>query len=380
VLSDSRRAPGRRTFEGKSVGDCGYTSVNGPDRTIEEELPVRVRDFRVAFVVTACCLLTATAVAGAQGLMVAATLGVLEIALSFDNAIVNATVLARLSVFWQRIFLTVGILIAAVGMRLVVPLIVIAIATHLEPGKALNLALHHPLAYHAHLVAVQPLIAAFGGTFLLMIFMDFMVDEHDVHWLGPIERGFTALGRIPQLPAITSAAFLLLASATFARERAVGVLVAGGLGLVLYVSIQKLGDLMERRSHHDEDEGPRPLATGKAAVLLFCYLELLDATFSFDGVMAAFSVSVDIILITLGLAIGAAYIRSLTVAMVRARVLDRYIYLEHGAYYAIGTLAVLLLIEIGRDVPDGLTALVSVALIGAAYLSSVVHNRTTLSP
>lgn len=340
---------------------------------------MQVRDFRIAFLVTAFCLLAAAVLAGPQGLMIAATLGVLEIALSFDNAIVNATVLARLSVFWQRMFLTVGIVIAAIGMRLVVPLIVIAIATHLQPARALNLALHHPVAYHAHLMAVQPLIAAFGGTFLLMIFLDFMVDDHDVHWLGPIERAFTMLGRIPQLPALTCAAFLLLASATFARERAVGVLVAGGLGLGLYLSIQKLGELLERGAHH-EDEGPRPIATGKSAVLLFCYLELLDATFSFDGVMAAFSISVDIILITLGLAIGAAYIRSLTVAMVRAQVLDRYIYLEHGAYYAIGTLAVLLLIEVGRDVPDILTAMVSVALIGAAYLSSVVHNRTALSP
>jgi hypothetical protein len=110
---------------------------------------------------------------------------------------------------------------------------------------------------------------------------------------------------------------------------------------------------------------------GHGAMLLFVYLELLDATFSMDSVMGAFSVTVDIALITLGLAIGAAYIRSLTVYVVRKGTLDEYRYLEHGAYYSIALLAILLLWEVWRDVPDWITACTGAIVITAAWLTSI---------
>ena len=115
--------------------------------------------------------------------------------------------------------------------------------------------------------------------------------------------------------------------------------------------------------------------TGKAAFFLFCYLELLDATFSFDSVMGAFSVTLDIAMITLGLAIGAAYIRCLTVFVVRRGTLNEYRYLEHGAYYAIGALATLLFVQVWRDVPDVLTAAIGAMIILAAVIASVLSKR-----
>ena len=81
------------------------------------------------------------------------------------------------------------------------------------------------------------------------------------------------------------------------------------------------------------------LATGKAAFALFCYLEVLDASFSFDGVIGAFAISTDILVIAAGLGIGALFIRSLTVWLVRQGTLDEYVFLEHGAHYALGALA-----------------------------------------
>ena len=82
---------------------------------------------------------------------------------------------------------------------------------------------------------------------------------------------------------------------------------------------------------------------GKAAFFMFLYLEVLDASFSFDGVIGAFAITNDIVLMALGLGIGAMYVRSLTVYLVRQGTLDDYVYLEHGAHYAIGALAVILL-------------------------------------
>ena len=105
------------------------------------------------------------------------------------------------------------------------------------------------------------------------------------------------------------------------------------------------------------------------------YLELLDATFSFDSVMGGFSVTVDIALFAIGLGIGAAFVRSLTVHLVRAHTLERYRYLEHGAYYSIGVLAVLLLVQIGPDVPDWIASVAGTSMIVATFVHSVSHRR-----
>jgi len=117
------------------------------------------------------------------------------------------------------------------------------------------------------------------------------------------------------------------------------------------------------------------LATGKAAAFLFLYLEVIDASFSFDGVVGAFAISQNIFVIAAGLGIGAMYIRSLTVFLVRRGTLSEYIYLEHGAHYAIGALAIILAISIETDVPQIITGLVGVAFIGLALLSSIRQRR-----
>ena len=124
--------------------------------------------------------------------------------------------------------------------------------------------------------------------------------------------------------------------------------------------------------------GPSELAkaSGKAGFFLFLYLEVLDAAFSFDGVIGAFAITTDPILIALGLGlIGAMFVRSLTVFLVRKGTLQDYVYLEHGAHWAIGALATILLVGIGFHVNEVVTGLIGVAFIGAAFLSSIMRNR-----
>jgi hypothetical protein len=333
------------------------------------------RIFGFAHAIALIALLGGFLVGGTQGLVVVALLGVLEIAVSFDNAIVNATVLARMNRYWQRMFMTVGVLIAAIGMRLLLPLIIVAIGAHLTPWRAVDLAYADPNRYHALLLAAQPGIAAFGGIFLLMIAIGFFREERDVHWWPAVERHLPAVLGRGGVPVLIALLFTAVARFTVPAEDHTRVLVGCLVGLVCYLGINLLSTRVADRADADGSSRPRATVQGRGAFLLFVYLELLDATFSMDSVMGAFSVTVDIALITLGLAIGAAYIRSLTVYVVRKGTLDEYRYLEHGAYYSIALLAVLLLWEVWRDVPDWITACTGAIVITAAWLTSIWAGR-----
>jgi hypothetical protein len=334
-------------------------------------------------------LVLAGIIGGPKIALIVAILAVLEISLSFDNAVVNATILRRMNPYWQRLFLTVGIVIAVFGMRLIFPVAVVAITAHLNPVDVFRLALDHPGQYSSKLTDAHPAIAAFGGIFLLMIFLDYFFDgEREVHWLAPIERFLGKLGRLDVLSTVVALA-LLLVVAEFATpsDKDQQVLTAGIAGLAVYLAVRGLGDFFEEQGvgeESDEDEevtaethdaSGKKLAVGRGAFFLFLYLELIDASFSFDGVVGAFAISQQIFVIAAGLGIGATYIRSLTVYLVRKGTLQEYIYLEHGAHWAIGALAVLLAVSIETDVPEVVTGLIGVAFIAAAYVSSLAARR-----
>lgn len=107
----------------------------------------------------------------------------------------------------------------------------------------------------------------------------------------------------------------------------------------------------------------------------FLYLEVLDASFSFDGVIGAFAITKDVVIIMLGLAIGAMFVRSMTVFLVRKGTLDEFVYLEHGAHYAIGILAVIMLVSMKFHIPEIFTGLIGVAFILASLWSSIRYKR-----
>ncbi|GAA2153858.1 DUF475 domain-containing protein [Kitasatospora kazusensis] len=347
-----------------------------------------LRTFGWSFAITVVGLIAAGLIWGAQGFGVVLILSVLEISLSFDNAVVNATVLKRMNPFWQKIFLTVGVLIAVFGMRLVFPLLVVGLTAHLNPATVIDLALdssktHDGHTYGEFLALANPAIAAFGGIFLLMIFLDFILEEKEFNWLGWLERPLERIGKLDALSSVIALVLLALSANLFAGEHAETVLLAGLLGLATYLAVNGLSGVFESGLEDEEaaeEEAaksgkPIVLVAGKAAFFLFLYLEVLDASFSFDGVVGAFAISQNIFQITLGLGIGAMYIRSLTVYLVRKGTLDDYVYLEHGAHYAIGALALILLASIKYHVPEIVTGLIGVAFIGAALATSMVRNK-----
>ncbi len=348
-----------------------------------------IRSFGWAFAGTAVVLGASLAIAGPEAMAVVAILSLVEVSLSFDNAVVNAAVLRRMNPFWQRVFLTVGVLIAVFGMRLVFPLLVVGVTARLSPWQAVELSVTDPRLYAAKLDAAHPAIAAFGGVFLLMIFLDFMFTEHEVRWLDPIERHLARIGRLNQVSSVITLALLALLWWLLSPPHDTMVLIAGVLGLLTYLLVKMLGDHFEAQQEADEADAERSedpdaapgrpaaatLAVGKAALMLFLYLEVLDASFSFDGVVGAFAISSNIFEIAAGLGVGAIYVRSLTVYLVRQGKLEEYVYLEHGAHYAIGALGILLLVTIAHPVSDIVTGVIGVLFIATAFISSVAHNR-----
>ncbi len=327
-----------------------------------------------------------------------AILSILEISLSFDNAVVNAGILKKMNAFWQKIFLTVGILIAVFGMRLVFPVVIVAISAQLGPIEAVDLALSDKDRYQELVTDAHPAIAAFGGMFLLMIFLDFIFEDRDIKWLAWLERPLAKLGKVDMLSVCIALIVLLISAMTFAAhahqhggthvDKAETVLLAGIAGLITYMIVGGLSGYFEdkleeeeEQEHEEEEKAAREgkprsaVALGKAAFFMFLYLEVLDASFSFDGVIGAFAITNDIVLMALGLGIGAMYVRSLTVYLVRQGTLDDYVYLEHGAHYAIGALALILLVTIQYQINEIITGLVGVVLIGASFWSSVRRNK-----
>lgn len=322
-----------------------------------------MKAFRLPLIITGLALIGSFFIGGISAVITVAILTVLEVSFSFDNAVVNAKILTRMNEKWQRLFLTVGILIAVFGMRLVFPLIVVSLATHIGPLGALSMAIYNPTEYAHHLHLAHPAIAAFGGVFLGMLFLDWIVEDRKIRWLKPIENLFAKLGKLENISVIIMLFILMVVASTLGH--AATTLIAGIAGLAAYLLVNSLDSVV------DEDTA----VAMKAGLGTFLYLEVLDASFSFDGVIGAFAVTSNIFLIAIGLGIGAMYIRSLTVQLVRRKTLDEFRYLEHGAHWAIGVLAACMLLSIGHDIPDVVTGLIGVILIGLAFAHSVFSNK-----
>lgn len=354
-----------------------------------------LRTFGWSLGVTVVSLIAAFLYGGWTAFVLCLILGVLEVSLSFDNAVVNAKILEKMSAYWQKIFLTIGILIAVFGMRLIFPLVIVSVTADMGPIEALQLAMEKGDpdvvgTYGYQLNEAHPQIAAFGGMFLLMLFLDFIFEEREISWLSWLERPLARAGKLENLSVVVGTVLLLLTAELLAEDAHI-VLLSGVLGMVTYLAVNGLGSVFTVPGEGDEsvtDEvadvaakksgGPTELAkaTGKAGFFLFLYLEVLDASFSFDGVIGAFAITSDPVIIALGLGfIGAMFVRSITIFLVRKGTLAEYVFLEHGAHWAIGALAAILLISIKVHVNEIVTGLVGVVFIGAAFASSLRYRR-----
>jgi len=322
-----------------------------------------MQHFKSSFVITAVGLFLALYIGGFHALYIVALLAVLEISLSFDNAVVNAKVLETMETKWQDRFITWGMFIAVFGMRFVFPIVIVAVASGLGIWETFKLALDEPDAYHQTLVSVEKLIFAFGGSFLLMVFLSFIFDtDREEKWITSIENSkvIEKMGRISSSNMMISITIgLIITSITSSYE----IALAYFTGVLLYSIIASLDDVFNTNGV-------------RSGIMGFLYLEILDASFSFDGVIGAFALSSDIFIIMIGLGIGAMFVRSLTIYMLKNQTLTEYRYLEHGAHYAILALAVIMLVKIFFHIDEIIVGTVGIAFIAISAYHSIKANKT----
>lgn len=300
---------------------------------------------------------------------VVAVLAVLEISLSFDNAVVNASVLKNWNHKWRQIFIWIGLPVAVFGMRAVFPILIVSLTTGLGMGETLTLAIDHPDEYSNALMAVHHEVAAFGGAFLMMVALQFFMDSSkDVHWWERIEGRLTRVGEIQAVEAALTIGAVIFAASYLGEAEQMEFIMAGLYGVLTYIGTKALGTILG-----DSSDGGSHIV--KQGIGGFLYLEVLDASFSFDGVIGAFALSNNLLVIMIGLGIGAMFVRSLTIYLVNQGTLGEYRYLEHGAFYAIAALAVIMLAGVRVEIPETVTGLVGAILIGIAVWSSIRHRR-----
>jgi hypothetical protein len=312
-------------------------------------------------IISLIALLLVWVEAGFNAFLLVVILSILEVTLSFDNAVVNAKVLERMSKKWQRRFLTWGIAIAVFGTRFVLPIIIVSIATWTSPWLITTLAFTDATAYGHLLEGVHGSITAFGGMFLMMVALKYFFNKaKDIHWIEVIEKHLVKWGRIEAIE-IAMALIILTTLSFFTHFEQASVLVAGIVGLVLFVVMEGLAGSLSIEGEE----------IAKNGLTLFIYLNILDSAFSLDGVVGAFALTTNLLIIVVGLGIGAYFVRALTLYFVEQKTLTELVYLEHGAHWAILGLSIAMLANLIVHVPEVVTGLVGLCFVAFAYRSSL---------
>lgn len=330
--------------------------------------PTRI--FAVSVLISIAALVFVAMTLGFQAALLTLALIVIEMTFSFDNAIINARILNTMSPFWQKMFMTVGILIAVFGMRIVFPIAVVMLGAGLGWQEVVDLALNRPDEYADKLHQAHPSIASFGGMFLMMLTLDFFLDRRrDVLWLKKFEGAMQKIGH-SWMPTVISVAITGIIALLPFNTHPAETLRAGLFGVGLYLAIKGLTELFSRRQEARAAAGKALVKTGLAGFTAFLYLEVLDASFSLDGVIGAFAITNNVILIAIGLGVGALWVRSFTLYMVHHKTLHTYHYLENGAHYTIGVLAIFLLTSLFFGIPEAIAGIAGVAIIAASIVAS----------
>ena len=326
-----------------------------------DRVPSPFRFFLIPGTVSIILLTGVGVFLGPTALFTAVLLVILEITLSFDNAVVNARVLQKMSPVWQKRFLTWGIFTAVFLTRAVLPILIVSASVFMSPLVIASIALFDPAQYAKLLHDAEHIIASFGGMFLTMVGLKYFFDAgKEVHWMHHVERHLARWGSIEALE-IAIALSILVIIAFFSPAESTGIFFAGIFAIVLFIIVQGVANSFDVSTKN----------VGATGLALFVYLDILDAAFSLDSVVGAFALSTSIPIIVIGLGIGAYFVRTLTLYMVHNGTLSRIRYIEHGAHWAILGLAGAMFANMFVDVPEPITGLIGLLFVGGAYLSSI---------
>ena len=283
-----------------------------------------------------------------------------EIVSSIDNAVINAEILSTMDEKSKKWFLLWGFLIAIVVVRGLLPwAIVWATVPSLGPIGAFTAALSGNPAIHSAVQNASPVLLAGGGIFLLFLFLHWLfLEDKNIGLRG--EKFFARHGRW-----FYAVVTLMLAAVIFFALKIGSALAVSALaGAVAYF----ITNAFKERAEKAEER----MLAGKGSASMFSkilYLEIIDATFSIDGVLGAFAFTLSVPLILIGNGIGAYILRKLTVGNIDR--IKQYAYLKNGAMYSIFALgAVMLSDAFGATLPEWLSPLLTVVIVGYFFLKS----------
>ncbi len=284
---------------------------------------------------------------------------VFEVVNSVDNAVVNATVLKTMSMLWRKRFLLIGIVTSVFLVRFILPLIIVWISVPTISLPEMFLAFSGQSSIAAQAIEIQkPVILVFGGIFLLLLYF---------HWLFLEKKDPLYVERFLKekygVWFFAIAALVLVVVLYLARANST-MMLAAAIGSATFFLVYGLKETAEKNEERLIGGGGSLSDLSK-----FVYLEVLDTTFSFDGVVGAFAFTINLLLILIGLGIGALVVRELTIKGIDS--ISKYKYLKNGALTSIGFLGIFMLVEsFGLELPSYLPTIVTLIVIGVAFYSS----------
>ncbi len=289
-------------------------------------------------------------------------LALFESITSIDNAVINAEVLSKMSERARRWFLVYGILIAVVGVRFLLPTLMLWIANPSLNPYDLTMAMFSGDSSVAEAMEKgSSFLLLAGGVFLIFLFF---------HWLFLEPKRFGLIGErffFRQgiwFYAVVSA--LLLAITWFAINKEPLLAFAAVTGSTVFFITHGFKQNAELREK-EMLEGKGSSSMSDISKLL--YLEVIDATFSIDGVIGAFAFTLFVPLILIGNGLGAFLVREITIRNIES--IKKYVFLKNGAMYSILLLgAVMLLDGLGMAIPEYISPVATFACIGFFFLKS----------
>jgi hypothetical protein len=288
-------------------------------------------------------------------------LSLFETISSVDNAIINAEVLSTMGTCARRWFLTWGMLVAVFIVRGLLPFIIIwAFNPTLSIFQVLSAAWSSDPLVQDSIHKSAPILLIAGGVFLLFLFLHWLFLEDKKMGLPFAEKFFMSKG--VWFYAIVS--ILLAIISWFALKEnnlmAFGAVVGSSLFFITHGFKQ------------NAEESERKLLSGTNSDLskLF-FLEIIDMTFSIDGVLGAFAFTLSIPLILIGNGLGAFLVRQLTIGNIER--IKKYVYLKNGAMYSILVLGIIMILHsFGLKIPEYTSPLCTFIIIGFFFWKSKV--------
>ncbi|MEK7539304.1 MAG: DUF475 domain-containing protein [Patescibacteria group bacterium] len=293
-------------------------------------------------------------------------LSLFEAVSSVDNAIINAEVLTKVSERGKKWFLTWGMFIAVFLVRGILPFIIIwSFNVQLNVGQVLSAAWSSDPLVLESINKSAPILLVAGGVFLIFLFLHWLFLEDKKLGLPRTEKFFMNQGI--WFYAVVS--ILLTVISWFALEKNILM----GFGAIVGSSLFFITHGFKQNAEAQEK---KLLDGGHSDLSKLFFLEIIDTTFSIDGVLGAFAFTLSVPLILLGNGFGALLIRKLTIQNIEH--IKKYIYLKNGAMYSILVLGIIMILHsFGAYIPEYISPLATFLIIGFFFFKSKIalNNR-----